>query len=262
MNTVSSRRKTSVKPLWVALAVIAGAVLLALAADTALASRAENRLSQRAQVADGLPEAPEVYIAGFPFLASLLTNSVPRVSVTALDAPVEGIGIVNATAEAIDIDLAGGHALNAEFEGGEAATVRRRVRLDGVALGELLGMTDLDISNPYDISPRGGPASEVLLTATPPGMAEQVRVVATLRLVDGVFHMRPSTLDDAPSGADTDSVLSAFTLTLDTRDLPLGGPADLVQVSGGSIEFSRDQINVTLSLDDLSPLARSVEAAG
>ncbi len=238
-----------------ALALAAGLALIVVAADTVLASRAEHRVAQRYS-------GTEVYIASFPFTTSLLLGSIPRVSVTALDAPVEGIGIANATSEAVDVSVAGAKAIRGDFAGAKAATLRRQVRLDGVAFGELLGMTDLDIANPYDISPRGGPASEVRLTGTPPGMDEQVSVVATLRLVDGVFHLRPSVIDHAPSDADTDAVVRAFTLTRDTRDFTLGGPADLVQVSGGSIEFSRDRINVTLEPEDLSPLAPGVRAAG
>lgn len=236
-------------------AAVAAVILAALAADNVAASRAEARLSAAAQAYDHLAYPPDTYIGAFPFTATLLTDSVPRLSLSTLDAPVEDLGVVNATAEAFDIDIPGKRVLAADFEGGEATLVRRRIRLDGVAFGQLLGMTDLDISNPYDISPLGGVASEAHLTGTVPGTDRPSTVAVTLRIDNGTFVMRPSMLLDAPPGASPEDVLAAFTLSRDTRDLPLGGPADLVQVSGGSIEFSRDRINVTLTADDLTPLA-------
>ncbi|WP_040356994.1 LmeA family phospholipid-binding protein [Corynebacterium capitovis] len=235
-------------------AVVLGVLIALLLADTVLASRIEGKISRSAYVGDALAYPPDAYVAGFPFSLALLTGTVPRVSVSTLDAPVEGLGVVNATAEAFEISTTPAHILRADFTGDEALAVRRTIRLDGVAFGELLGMTDLDISNPYDISPAGGPASEAHLTGTVPGTSAPSTVVVTLRMEGPTFVMKPSILLDAPAGAE-DAVLSAFTLERDTRDLPLGGPAGLVQVSGGSIEFSRDRINVTLGADDLTPLA-------
>ncbi|WP_342318366.1 LmeA family phospholipid-binding protein [Corynebacterium mayonis] len=251
-------RKSSLSTrVFLAFAVVAAC---AFVSDTALAARAEYRLSTRLELRDNLPYSPDTYIAGFPFLAVLVTDKVPRVGVQVLDVPVEGFGLINASAEAFDIEISGAQVLAANFTGGEAAMTRRRVRLDGVAFGELLGMTDLDIANPYDMSPLGGVASEARLTGTVPGAQEPSTVVVTLRLEQGVFHMRPSKLIDVPT-TDTQKVLAAFTFERDTRDLPLGGPADLVQLSGGSIEFSRDRINVTLRPEDLTPLAADKQPA-
>lgn len=87
-----------------------------------------------------------------------------------------------------------------------------------------------------------------------PGASEPATAVVTLRLEDGVFHMRPSQLLDVPSG-EQDAVLAGFTLDLDTRELPLDGPADLVQLNGGSIEFSRDRVNTRVEAADLEPRA-------
>ncbi|MDY5786087.1 DUF2993 domain-containing protein [Corynebacterium sp.] len=238
-----------------AAATLAALLVASLAlVDAAIASRTERALSLQAVLRDNLPTAPDVYIGGFPFLAAVAADSVPAVRVSSLDVPVDGVGVVNASAEAFDVDIPGDKILAADFTGGEATLVRRKIRLDGVAFGALLGMTDLDIANPYDISPRGGVASQAQLMGTVPDTDTPATVVVTLRLTDGVFEMRPSKLVDvAPE--DTERVLDAFTLTLDTRDFPLGGPAGLVQLSGGSIEFSRDRMNVTLSPEDFTPLA-------
>ena len=134
--------------------------------------------------------------------------------------------------------------------------MRRRIRLDGVGFGQLLGITDLDMANPYDISPAGGVASEARLTGTVPGAQHPATAIVTLRLTDGVFHMRPSQLVEVPDGAEQ-QVLDGFTFDLDTRDLPLGGPADLVQLTGGSLEFSRDRVNTVVEPADLEPLAEA-----
>ncbi|AWB84610.1 DUF2993 domain-containing protein [Corynebacterium liangguodongii] len=229
------------------------ALLAALCADTIAAARVERSLSLAAAAHSGLETPPDAYVAGFPFSQVALTSKVPRITVSALDVDVAGLGTVNITAEAFDVRVPAERAFAADFAGAKATMVRRRVRLDGVAFGELLGMTDLDISHPYDISPTGGTASEAQLTGTVPGTSEPSAVVVTLRLENGRFLMRPSVIISAPPGA-TDAILAAYTLERDTSELPLGGPADLVQLSGGSIEFSHQELNVALSDTALAPL--------
>lgn len=240
--------------------MVAALAAAALAADTAAAANAERALAASAGGDARLSAVPGAYIAGFPFAQVAVTGKVPRVSVSALDAEVDGLGVVNASAEAFEVKVAPERAAAGDFSGSRASMVRRNVRLDGVAFGALLGMTDLDISHPYDISPGGGPASEAQLRGTVPGTDSPSTVVVTLRLTDGIFSMRPSLLVDTPEGAE-DEILAAYTLDRDTRDLPLGGPADLVQLSGGSIEFSRQRLNTTLGGDDLLPLSPPAPSA-
>ena len=66
-------------------------------------------------------------------------------------------------------------------------------------------------------------------------------------------------LDDGETAraAAEREVLEGFTLDLDTRSLPLGGPADLVQLTGGSLEFGRDRVNTAIQAVDLEPLAKA-----
>lgn len=250
---VRTLRGTRARRYAVAVAAVASLVAGTLVVDTAAASRAERILALRASGDERLSAVPDAYLAGFPFSQVLISGEIPRVAVSALDARVEGIGTVNASAEAFEVEVDPARALQGEFEGAHATMLRRKVRLDGVAFGELLGMTDLDISNPYDISPGGGVASEAQLTGTVPGTDSPSTVVVTLRLNGPIFEMRPSLLIDAPAGAE-DEILAAYTLDRDTRDLPLDGPADLVQLSGGSIEFFRQRLNVELTPADLAPL--------
>lgn len=223
-------------------AVATAAVLTLLAgADAVVAANVERTVAK--------PET-QASVGGFPYTASLLTGKVARVSVEHLDAAVDGPGVATTGVDVFDLTLDNPReALSGEFESGTARLVRRRVRLDGVGFGTLLGITDLDIANPYDISPAGGAASEARLTGTIPGGEVPVTVVVTLRLVNGIFQMRPSKLVDATSP----ETQAAFTLDLDTRTLPLDGPADQVQLRGGSIEFSRDRINTAFDPADLDP---------
>ena len=228
-------------------AVVAVALVAALGlADTALASHVEHGLAR---------EGVEAEVSAVPFAWSGVTGRVPRVTVKRTDADIPGPGVGTVSVEMFNLKLNNpADALRGEVVGADARLVRRRIRLDGVGFGELLGITDLDMANPYDISPAGGVASEARLTGTVPGAREPATVVVTLRLVNGTFHMRPSQLIDAAAGEEQ-TVLDGFTFDLDTRELPLGGPADLVQLRGGSFELSRDRVNTVVEPADLEPLA-------
>ena len=227
-------------------------VVLALAAalglaDTAVASQVERTLA---------PAGAEAQVTATPFVLSGVSGRIPRVTVRRTDADIPGPGVGTASVELFNLELdTPKDALHGKIVGANARLVRRRIRLDGVGFGELLGITDLDIANPYDISPAGGVASEARLTGTVPGADQPATVIVTLRLADGVFRMRPSQLLEVPD--DAQAVLDGFTFDLDTRTLPLGGPADLVQLTGGSLEFSRDRVNTVVEPADLEPLARA-----
>lgn len=231
-------------------AAVIGLGLAGYLADTALAMRAEHALSTHAAELGELSTAPAAYVGGLPW-----GNRIPRISLDALDVPIASVGVGNASLELIDVTLPRASATPEHLPGANASLVRRTISLDGVAFGQLVGMTDLDIASPYDISPSGGSTSEAKLTGTLPGSKETVTVIVTLRLEGTEFVMRPSQLIDVPAPL-TDNAVAAFTLRRDTRDLPLGGPADQVQLTGGSIQFSRDRINTVLQPSDLTPLVR------
>lgn len=230
------------RKMWAAAGLSAALVLAGVAvADSVLASRVESALARPGQRAD---------VAGFPYAAHALLGKLPRVSVEQLDADLPGGGVGTLGVDVLDyVPVDPAQLRSGDFGAGEAGLARRRLRLDPVGFGELLGMSDLDLANPYDISPAGRSASEAQLTATVPGLGTRETAVVTLRLDQGVFTMRPSVLIGV-SPEDEDAVVEAFTLTLDTRELPLGGPADKVQLVGGSIEFSHDRINTDVDAAD------------
>ena len=65
------------------------------------------------------------------------------------------------------------------------------------------------------------------------------------------FRMTPRELVDAPADQtdeEAQAVRDAFTLTLDTRKLPLAGRASTVNMSGGSIFFEAQRFNVSVAM--------------
>ena len=239
------------------LAVLLGGGWLA---DSIAASRVERHLSAAVEEQAGLEVSPRVNVGGVPYLAALFTGQIPTVGVHALDVDVAGLGMVNAQTELTRVTVDRGQVLSGDIAGAPATSLTRTIRLDGVSLGRVLGMTDLDISNPYDISPAGGSAAEAQLIGTPVDQREPVTVIVELRLVGDQFHMSPRELVDAPadlSPAAAEAAREAFSLTLDTRSLPLAGRASRVNMSGGSIFFEAERHNVTVRLADLSPVDAS-----
>jgi len=249
-------------PRLLVIAVTTVAVLLGAGwlVDSIAAARFERTISREVEEAARLDVSPRVNVGGFPFLTALVTGELPTVDVHALDVDVTTLGMVNATTRISEVDVTREQILSGDLTGSTARSFTRTIRLDGVALGRLLDMTDLDISNPYDISPSGGTAAEAQLTGTPFNRREPATVVVDLRLVGNEFRMTPRELVDAPADqtpAEAQEIRDAFTLTLDTRRLPLAGRASTVNMSGGSIFFEAQRFNVPVRMSALSP----VEAA-
>lgn len=234
---------------------VAGALVVAFlvfwAADSALASRAEAALSAGIEEASDLRASPRVYLGGFPFAQVLLTEELPDASVDSLDVDIAGLGIANTRTELHQVSVSPAQALRGDIVGAPAEMLLRRVSLDGVAFGQLLDMTDLDISHPYDISPGGGVAAEAQLTGTPPGFEEQISGLVTLRLDGPEFHMEVVDVLTAPASR-LDDAEEALTLSFDTRRLPLGGQASAVSVGGGSISFEAQRFNTVVAMSDLA----------
>lgn len=240
-------------------AVGLGVIVAAWAGDAAVAIHAEHAISKAVADNSNLDVAPGVYLAGVPYLQALVTGKIPRMSVEALDVDTPDFGLVNARTELEAVKVDRRQVFSGDVTGSEAELFTRKLGLDGVAVGEQLGITDLDIANPYDISPAGGPAVEVQLTGTPEGFEEPVTVVATLRLQGPHFAMTPTEFVDVPPGREEDA-RRAFSWELDTRSLPLSNQAQAVSVSGGSIYFEAQTRSITISFADLSPLETTRES--
>lgn len=238
----------------VAVLVIVAVLGVALLIDALVASRVEARLSASIEEHADLATSPAVSVGGTPFtLSTLASGQISHVHVNALDLTVEDVGVVNARTDIFNITVDSDQAFRGDVIGAAAEYFRRTISLDGVAFGSLLDMTDLDISNPYDISPSGGVAAEAVLTGTPPGFEDPVSVLVALRLQGPMFHMEVrEILDD--QGQSPADIEHAFTYSLDTRKLPLSRQAAAVYLSGGSISFEAERTNFTVSPSDLTPL--------
>ncbi|WKD61934.1 hypothetical protein CCICO_09675 [Corynebacterium ciconiae DSM 44920] len=237
-------------------AVVAALGVAGWLADAAVAINVERTISRSVEDATHLPVPPRVYVGGAPYSAALVTGNVPKISTHVMDVDVPGFGVVNATTDVFNLTMDREQVLSGDLEGVVARVISRSVSLDGVALGEHLNMTDLQISHPYDISPSGGTAAEVLLTGTPEGLDAPVTVLARLRINGTTITMTPTELreGDAPP-----EVMQRFFFQIDSRELPLPSQASQVFVRGGSVVFESEQRNVRLDIRDLSPLGPQVQ---
>ena len=230
------RRRTVV----VLTAVLVGVLVAMWVVDTAIAARSERLLSQRVAEHSHLGFAPEAYFGGLPFVSNFITGVVPSMYVSVTDVKVKPFGLLRTHTTITDVE----------------------VSADRLLAGDVAGATDLDISNPYDISPAGSAASEVKLTGTPPGFTGPVTVVAELRLKGKMFLLSPITVTDRSKLDDTqndklsdDDIFRAFRWELDTTTLPLSKQASYVSAAGGTVYFESQQRNVVVSMDDLAPVS-------
>lgn len=240
---------------WILASLMVVVLVIAWVADNAVAMRAEQRISHDAQHHSRLSVAPRIYLGGFPYIANLWRETVPEMSAEMLDVDVPGFGMMNARTEVEDLTLTKQEILSGKINEAPARLVTRIVRLDGVAMGEQLNITDLDLSNPYDISPSGGPASEVQLTGTPKGFEKPVTVVAKLRISGTTITMTPDQYVKGPEDRQQEA-FSAFTWSIDSRTLPIPAPTNRVYCSGGSIYFEAEQRNTTIDASNLSPISK------
>lgn len=232
-------------------AALAGAVSVLGAAwltDSVAAMHAENAMAHEVQDTAQLQSLPSVYLGGIPYLGALFTHTIPLIEVNEQDVEVPVLGMVNAATVLRNTTVSNKQVLSGDLEGATVSTLSRSISLDGVALGRLLGMNDLSIANPTDISPSGETSAEAELTGTIPGENKKTTVEVDLRLVGPMFHMTPQDSDDLSDRART-----AFSLQLDTRQLPLPAQATKVSLRGGQITFEMQRRNVTLTNGQLSP---------
>lgn len=234
-----------------AVIAIAGTLWLV---DSAVAMHAEHNISQDVKENSRLVTSPSVFVGGLSYLGAFVSGEIPLLEVNTLDVEVPELGMVSASTTARDITVTPDQLLHGNFEGARVSTFSRAISLDGVALGRLMGFTDLSIANPDNISPTGGKASEAELTATMPGQKKAATVHVTLRLVGQMFYMRPVNIVSTPEGTDEDEVRRAFSYEIDTRQLPLPSQATAVRLQGGAITFETQSRNTTLKTSQLSPL--------
>lgn len=224
-------------------------------ADSVVAARVEMRIAQQVEAVTPVESNPRIYVGGFPYLWALKTHRVPAITSESLDVAIPGLGLVNLRTEADRVTLSKEQLLSGDIEGAKAKSLSHYMRLDGVALGSFLNITDLDISHPGDISPTSTAASEATLTGTPPNFDTPVVAEVKLRIKGSTISVEPMSVQGAPAGREQEA-LGAFAWRIDSTELPLGGRATSISCNGGSIYISSEISNVTLSYQDFAPLLR------
>ncbi|MDY6049141.1 MAG: DUF2993 domain-containing protein [Corynebacterium sp.] len=211
------------------------AVIIALAGfflvDAVTTARGEFRLSRQLQGA--------VSFSGLTMWQTLAGGTVGNVQVLGTDVTVPTLGMVNTHITAYALPLTNEQVRTGNVAGTPVKTLKQQVQLDGVALGALLGISDLNIANPVNISPSGAPLPTAEFTGTPPGATEPETALVDLRIVAGDIRL--------------ESTNPAFELTIPAADMPLAAPATRIFCSGGSVFIESERHNVTLTAADLSP---------
>lgn len=233
---------------------LVGLIAALFIAGAFVASHTEHVVSQEVKTNSRLPTSPDVYAGGMPYSAAVLTGDIPLLEVSSLDVEVPEFGLINASTTLRDISVRPGQVFSGDLDGAFVSTFSRSIQLDGVALGRLLGLDDLSLSNPEDISPGGGVSAEAEMTATLDGYSDPATVHATLRLVKDEFYLTPTEVVDKPEGASDEEVKKAFSYQLNTGRLPLPAPATVVRLQGGALTFETQRRNITLNTAQLSPI--------
>lgn len=236
----------------VTLAVVASLCAGGWVVDTALAAGSERKFAESIKHTADLEVTPEVYIGGFPFLLGYASGQIPTVSVFVTDVELPTLGLMRVGTTALSVETTPEQIMAGDFTNASAELVKRILSFDAVALGNQLGITDLDISNPYNVSPSGGHSAEARLRGTIPGTKEPTTVLVDLRINGPHFTIIPTKVvegDELPE----EELLAAFGYTLDTRGLPLKEQANYVYLNGGTISLESEQRTVTLTAADFAP---------
>ncbi|MFC6318039.1 LmeA family phospholipid-binding protein [Corynebacterium gerontici] len=235
------------------LAVLA-LLFVAWVADSAIAARAERHLAAQVRDSAGLELSPSVYFGGVPYTSALISGKIKSATVSVSDVETSQFGLISTSTDAVDVQVDPAQVFSGNIDGRRALLLTQTIGLDGVSVGKQLGIADLDISNPYDISPNGGPASEAQLRGAPDGQAKPITVMCDLRIEGSDFRLTPTSVVDPGDGSlSEEEIFRAFEWRIDTRLLPMRDQAGFVYVSGGTLYFQAQQRDVTLSLKDFSP---------
>lgn len=250
---------------------IGGSILavaaLVITTDMGFASHAEYKLSKHIQETAQLEMTPYVGIGGKAYLSSFLTGKWSSVTSRIRDVEVPDFGLVSLEYGAANVKVPASSVLSGDFPESYTKQYFTKLSLDGVSLGNKLGLTDLSIQRLKDSSPTGGWETEAIFEATPPGWQGKAQVAAKLRIVSSDVIITPLEIISAPmsptdtkshskpelSEADAQHIMDTFRLTLRDSEIPLGMPATRVYVSGGSITIEGEQVFCTVSPKNFMP---------
>lgn len=266
--SASNKRKRVLSRIAIGLVI---AFVLAVVADSFVAARTENKISQKLYEASNLPTPPAVEVAGFPYVGAVWSHELPSVTVTAQDVDVPGWGLMSVQSSAQYVTVTAGDVFDGNIENAPARKVFTRVQLDGVSIGHRMDIDDLMIQNLEDISPRGGWETEAVFEGTPKGFAQPVSVEMKLRVIEGKVLLSPEKIIKAPETASSKDarvdgeklseetkkqINEAFQLSIGEESLPLKGSPIRVYVAGGGVFIESEQYYTSVSIEDLLPYTR------
>lgn len=218
------------------LVVVAVLALLAVGLDRGGVLVAEKVAASSLQSSQGLREAPEVGIAGFPFLDQLASGRYERVEVTARDVPL-GEGRVLMRLKRLDVVLAG-VVTSRDFSRVDVRRARAEAVLSYADLGSALGI-DLAYAGSGELTANG--------TFTVLGQEVTPSVTVDPAIVDGSLSLADFSVNGA---ADVADVVTAALQEVLGIPVPLQGIPFDVDIDRVGVE--RDGLHLTLSGSDLS----------
>ncbi len=252
------------------LALTVGAILIGgttafTIADALVAARVEHNISQTLFEGSNLPTPPDVHLAGYPYTWAAKSHELAAVSVTSRDITVPGIGMLSFHTSAQKITVPADVVYSGNIENAPAEKVFTRLQLDGVLIGNVNAIPDLQISNFEDISPRGGWETEATFRGTPEGFAKPITAHVSLRIREGDVYITPVDIEldaaDSARPAAQQAATEAMTWHIQGANLPLSRPPVRVYVSGGSVFVESEQYFTTVSIEDLLPRTRPLSEA-
>ncbi len=262
------RHRTVVRSI-VALCCVVG---LAVLADFGACMVAEYRIARQLRTEANLPTDPKVQVHGF-FVSQYFTGNIRAITVRTTDLNAEGFGLVSVTSSAEHLKITPKQLLSGKYDHAPTKSYHSTLRLDGVALGKRLGMTDLIIANHKDMSPLGQWETEADLTGTVDGFEAPATVHVRLRIDNGDVWLLPESVISGPVDHKSDveapateipadvqkELMEGFKLTLIPGLLPLRTPPTRIYVTGGMVNIQTEELWTKTSVSDLAPQSNDDE---
>jgi hypothetical protein len=196
---------------WVGIAVVAAIVLL-LAADRVGVHLAEHAAADSLKSSQHLKSAPQVDIAGFPFLNQLATGNYDKITVTADDVPVgQHLQLLISRLRVVLHGL----SVSRDFHTFHADRASAGALISYAELGRTLGVT-LDYA--------GNGRVRATRTVTVAGTSLRATVTARPRLVGDALSFAATSVDNAGAlGTSVAGALSRlFQVAISLRAIPFG----------------------------------------
>ncbi|MET4612718.1 hypothetical protein ABIC28_003713 [Rhodococcus sp. PvR044] len=243
---------------------------LAVVVDFGAAAYSEYRVSRSLREGGELNSDPDVTIGGFPFLTQAVDGKYENVEIRARGVDSQVLGEVTVEANLRGVNIPASDLVNGTVKTVPVDQLDGRILIDATALGQFLGIPDLQVSAPPADKSDGTGGSGgsgmttsggVVLTGTVPigPLSAAVSVQADL-LLDGedvkivatdLYFGPEGNADFTVPGPFKPAVLGLFTRTVEAQQLPFGVLPTKVYAEGSQVVIEGSGENVVINLDDL-----------